>query len=114
MAVIGRQKLERTLERPVQLCARLLAWRGFGSRRQGRRLLDGLRLRRYDPVAMSTRVEHIDAQQRFDEKERARRADAEALRSGQKTEAQLKRETDAFASPPSRARINLDSARSLS
>ncbi len=50
----------------------------------------------------------------WDEKERARRADVEALRSGETTEAQLKRETEAFAFPPSRARINLDSARSLS
>jgi hypothetical protein len=63
---------------------------------------------------MRTRVEHVDAQQLFDEKERARRVDVEALRTGKKTEAQLKRETDAFAFPPSRARINLDSARSLS
>jgi hypothetical protein len=63
---------------------------------------------------MTVQVDHIDAQQRFDEKEQARRADVEALRSGRKTEAQLKRETEAFAFPPSRARINLDSARSLS
>jgi hypothetical protein len=63
---------------------------------------------------MATQIEHIDAQQRFDEKESARRADVEALRSGRKTEAQLKRETDAFAFSPSHARINLDSARSLS
>jgi hypothetical protein len=62
---------------------------------------------------MRTRVEHVDAQRLFDEKERARRVDVEALRTGKKTEAQLKRETDAFAFPPSRARINLDSARSL-
>ena len=59
-------------------------------------------------------IEYVDAQQLWDEKERARRADVEALRSGEKTEEQLKRETEAFAFPPSRARINLDTARSLS
>jgi hypothetical protein len=64
--------------------------------------------------AMTAPVEHIDAQQLWDEKERARRVDVEALRSGEKTEAQIKRETEAFAFPPGRARINLDSARSLS
>jgi hypothetical protein len=64
--------------------------------------------------AMTVPVEYVDAQQLWDEKERARRADVEALRSGEKTEAQIKRETEAFAFPPSRARINLDSARSLS
>jgi hypothetical protein len=63
---------------------------------------------------MTAEVDYIDAQERFDEKERARRADVEALRSGRKTEAQLKRETEAFAFPPGRARINLDSARFLS
>ena len=63
---------------------------------------------------MTLPVEYVDAQQLWDEKERARRADVEALRSGETTEAQLKRETEAFAFPPSRARINLDSARSLS
>jgi hypothetical protein len=64
--------------------------------------------------AMRVPVEHVDAQDLWDEKERVRRADAEALRTGEKTEAQLKRETEAFAFPPSRACINLDSARSLS
>jgi hypothetical protein len=64
--------------------------------------------------AMTVPVEYVDAQQLWDEKERARRADVAALRSGEKTEAQLKRETEAFAFPPGRARINLDSARSLS
>jgi hypothetical protein len=63
---------------------------------------------------MTVPVEYVDAQQLWDEKERARRADVEALRSGAKTEEQLKRETEAFAFPPSRARINLDTARSLS
>jgi hypothetical protein len=58
----------------------------------------------------------LDPKQRFAEKEhaRARRADVEALRSGRKTEAQLKRETEAFAFPPSPARTNLDASRSLS
>jgi hypothetical protein len=63
---------------------------------------------------MTVRADDIDAQQRFDEKERARRADADALRSGKKTEAQLQRENDFFPLPPDRFRINLDSARSLS
>jgi len=63
---------------------------------------------------MNVEIEYVDAQQLWDEKERARRADVEALRSGEKTEEQLKRETEAFAFPPSRARINLDTARSLS
>jgi hypothetical protein len=63
---------------------------------------------------MSAPAKHIDAQEIWDEKERARRADVDALRSGEKTAAQLKRETEAFAFPPRRARINLDSARSLS
>jgi hypothetical protein len=58
--------------------------------------------------------EDLDPQERFDEKEAARRADVEALRSGEKTVAQLKRETEGFAFPPSRARINLDASRSLS
>jgi hypothetical protein len=64
--------------------------------------------------AMTVPVKYVDEQQLWDEKERARRADVEALRSGEKTEAQLKRETEAFTFPPGRARINLDSARSLS
>lgn len=63
---------------------------------------------------MTVQVEYIDPQQRFEEKERDRRADEEALRSGRKTAEQLKRETEAFAFPPSRARINLDASRSLS
>jgi|NGEPerStandDraft_8_1074529.scaffolds.fasta_scaffold193152_1 hypothetical protein len=63
---------------------------------------------------MAVQVDHIDAQQLFDEKERARRADVEALRSGEKTEAQLQRENEFFAFPADRVQINLDSARSLS
>ena len=59
-------------------------------------------------------TEDLDPQQRFAEKERARRADEQALRSGRKTKAQLKSETEAFTFPPSRARINLDASRSLS
>ena len=50
----------------------------------------------------------------WDEKERARRADVEALRSGGKTEEQLKRENEVFALPADRIRLNLDSAHSLS
>jgi hypothetical protein len=60
------------------------------------------------------RTEDLDPQQRFAEKERVRRADLEALQSGRKSKTQLKRETDAFAFPPSRARINLDASHSLS
>jgi hypothetical protein len=59
-------------------------------------------------------TEDLDPEQRFEEKEQARRADVEALSSGEKTVAQLKRETEGFAFPPSRARINLDASRSLS
>ncbi len=64
--------------------------------------------------AMTVPIEYVDVQQLWDEKERPGRADVEALRSGEKTEAQLKRETEAFAFPLGRARIILDSARSLS
>jgi hypothetical protein len=63
---------------------------------------------------MALRVEHVDVQVLLDEEERDRRADEEALRSGRKTHAQLKRENEVFALPPSRIRINLDSAHSLS
>ena len=59
-------------------------------------------------------VEYVDMQQLLDEEEADRRADVEALRSGEKTEAQLQRENAIFALPPDRIRINLDSARSLS
>jgi hypothetical protein len=63
---------------------------------------------------MTVPVEYVDVQQLLDEEEEARRADVEALRSGEKTEAQLQRENAIFALPPDRIRINLDSARSLS
>jgi hypothetical protein len=63
---------------------------------------------------MTVPVEYVDAQQLWEEKEKARRADVEALRSGEKTEAQLQRENAVFALPPDRIRIKLDSARSLS
>jgi hypothetical protein len=59
-------------------------------------------------------TEDLDPQQRFAEKEQARRADVEALRSGRMTEAQLQRQNSFFPFPPDRMRINLDSARSLS
>ena len=58
--------------------------------------------------------EDLDPEQRFEEKERARRADVEALRSGRKTEAQLQSENAFFAFPRERMRINLDASRSLS
>ncbi len=60
------------------------------------------------------RTEDLDPQRRFAEKEQARRADLEALRSGRKTEAQLQRENAFLAFPPDRVRINLDASRSLS
>ncbi len=63
---------------------------------------------------MTVPVEYVDVQQLLDEEEEARRADVEALRSGEKTEAQLQSENAIFALPPDRIRINLDSARSLS
>ncbi len=59
-------------------------------------------------------VEYVDPQEIWDEKERARRADVEALRSGKKTAEQLNRENAFFAFPPERMRINLDASRSLS
>jgi hypothetical protein len=64
--------------------------------------------------AMTVPIEYVDAQQLWNEKEEARRADLEALRSGEKTEAQLQRENAFFALTPDRIRINQDSARSLS
>lgn len=63
---------------------------------------------------MTLQIEHVDVQVLLDEEERDRRADEEALRSGSKTPAQLKRENEVFALPPDRIRINLDSAHSLS
>lgn len=51
---------------------------------------------------------------RFAEKEAARQADVRALRSGAKTMAQLKQESESFAFDRSRAAINLSSARKLS
>jgi len=63
---------------------------------------------------MTVPVEYFDAQELWDEKERARRADVEALRSGEKTEAQLQRENEFLPFPAERMRINLESARSLS
>jgi hypothetical protein len=63
---------------------------------------------------MKMQIEHVDAQQLLDEEEQDRRADEEALRSGRKTHAQLRRENEIFAFPPERMRVNLDSARSLS
>ncbi len=55
---------------------------------------------------MALQIEHVEVQVLLDEEE--------ALRSGRKTNAQLKRENEVFALPPSRIRINLDSAHSLS
>ena len=63
---------------------------------------------------MTLQIEHVDVHVLLDEEERDRRADEEALRSGRKTHEQLKRENEVFALPPSRIRINLDSAHSLS
>jgi len=56
---------------------------------------------------------HFDAQQRAAEKQQVRSADLRSLRSGAKSSAQLKRESESFAFPKGRARINLKSARSL-
>jgi hypothetical protein len=60
-----------------------------------------------------TVADRLDPQRRFEEKERSRRADEEALRSGRKSEAQLKRENEAFAFPRGSVRIRLDRAKSL-
>jgi hypothetical protein len=67
---------------------------------------------------MPMEVEYVDPEQLWREtveaKERARRADADALRSGRKTVVQLKRETEGFAFGPDLAHIDLGSARRLS
>lgn len=63
---------------------------------------------------MTEPIEYVDEQEIWDAKERARLADVEALRSGEKTEAQLQRENAFFAFPPDRIKIKLDSAKSLS
>lgn len=63
---------------------------------------------------MAVSMSHLDPQQRFAEKEASRRADEKALRSGRKSVAQLKRENEAFAFPPSEARVNWQQARSVS
>jgi hypothetical protein len=62
---------------------------------------------------MNVFVEDLDPQQRFEEKERSRQADLEALRSGRKSEAQLKRENEVFAFPRESVRLRLDLAKSL-
>ncbi|HWT92760.1 MAG TPA: hypothetical protein VN238_07170 [Solirubrobacteraceae bacterium] len=62
---------------------------------------------------MALQVHSYSAQERVAEKERLRAADVRALHSGEKSLAQLKRENESFAFPPSRARIDLASARSL-
>lgn len=67
---------------------------------------------------MAAQVEYVDPERLWREnaeaKERARRADEEALRSGRKTQAELQRENHFFSASPDRVRINLDSARRLS
>jgi hypothetical protein len=67
---------------------------------------------------MAIQVEYVDPERLWREtveaKERARRADEEALRSGRKTQADLQRENQFFPASPDRARIDLDSARRLS
>jgi hypothetical protein len=63
---------------------------------------------------MPPEVEYIDPRQRFEEKERDRRADDEALRSGRKTAEQLNRENMFLKLPPERIRINLNASHSLS
>ena len=65
-------------------------------------------------MTMALQIEHVDVQVLLDEEERDRCADEEALRSGRKMPAQLKRENEVFALPPDHIRINLDSAHSLS
>ena len=63
---------------------------------------------------MAVAIPHLDPKQRFAEKETSRRADEKALRSGRKSVAQLERENEAFAFPPSEARVNWHQARSVS
>jgi hypothetical protein len=70
------------------------------------------------PSCMAAHVEYVDPERLWREnaeaKVRARRADEEALRSGRKTAAQIKRQNELFAFPSERIRVNLDSARRLS
>lgn len=67
---------------------------------------------------MALQVEYVDPEQLWQEsleaKERARRADEDALRLGRKTQAELQRENHFFRASPDCARIDLDSARRLS
>jgi hypothetical protein len=56
---------------------------------------------------------NLTLSRRLVEKERSRQADVRAQASGQKTAEQIKRESEAFAFPKGRARINLLSAASL-
>lgn len=62
---------------------------------------------------MAPSHEQLNVQQRFAEKERVRSLDEQAVRSGAKSSARLKRESESFAFPKDRARVNLKSARSL-
>lgn len=63
---------------------------------------------------MPVPTSHTDPKQRFAEKEASRRADEEALRSGRKSVAQLKRENETFAFSPEEARVNWQQADSVS
>lgn len=62
---------------------------------------------------MALQAHSYSASQRIAEKERLRAVDERALRRGEKSLAQMKRENESFAFPPSRARIDLAAARSL-
>jgi hypothetical protein len=61
---------------------------------------------------MGARIEHFDPEKRFAEKAKSRRADDRELAAGRKSVPQLKRDNEAFAFPPGKARIDWESARS--
>jgi hypothetical protein len=61
---------------------------------------------------MPSHIEHFDPQERLAEKAESRRVDDRALAAGAKSVAQLKRDNESFAFPPSKARIDWGSARS--
>jgi hypothetical protein len=62
---------------------------------------------------MSLHLEYVDPRTWVAEKERKRHADARALATGRKSVAQLKRENEAFAFTPQKARLKLSRAKAL-
>ncbi len=56
---------------------------------------------------------HLDPAQRAREKQLSRAADAHALASGERSEAELRSENEVFVSPQAPARVDLSAARAL-